>query len=61
MGRHDCSEAREVVVIARKERERMSFEFLAMTPLGGGAAKMATRRHSIEVAGGALMGRWFWA
>jgi hypothetical protein len=28
-------------------------------PLGGGAAEMATRRRSVEVVGGALMGRWF--
>jgi hypothetical protein len=30
-----------------------------MAILGGGAVKMATRRRSTEVAGGALIGRWF--
>jgi hypothetical protein len=30
-----------------------------MVSLGGGAADMATRRHSTEAAGGTLMGRWF--
>jgi hypothetical protein len=30
-----------------------------MAPLGGGAAEMTERRCSIEVAGGALMRRWF--
>jgi hypothetical protein len=29
-------------------------------PLVGKAAKMATRRHSTEVADGAPMERWFW-
>jgi hypothetical protein len=36
------SEAREVVVIAQRERERRSSRFSAMMPLGGGAAEMAT-------------------
>jgi hypothetical protein len=31
-----------------------------MMPLRGGATEMTTRRCSIEVADGALMGRWFW-
>jgi hypothetical protein len=31
-----------------------------MVLLGGGAAEMATRQHSIEAIGGAPIGRWFW-
>jgi hypothetical protein len=72
MGRHDRSGAWEVVMIVQRERERerdgegerererRSPGFSPMTPLGGGAVKMATRRRSTEVPGGAPMGRWFW-
>jgi hypothetical protein len=35
--------------------------FSPMVPLGGRAAEMVTQRRSTEAAGGALMGRWFWA
>jgi hypothetical protein len=59
MGRGGCSRAQKVVVIAKRERERRSSEFSPMTPLGGGAAEMATRWRSTEATGGALMGRWF--
>jgi hypothetical protein len=59
MERCDRSEAREVVVIAQRERERRLLEFSPMTPLAGGAMEMATRWCSIEEAGGAPMGRWF--
>jgi hypothetical protein len=50
-------------VIAERERERdrerRPSGFLEMTSFEGGAAEMATRRHSIEAIGGASMGRWF--
>jgi hypothetical protein len=61
MGQGGCSRAQKVVVIAERERERgrRLSEFSPMTPLGGGAAEMATRRRSTEATGGALMGRWF--
>jgi serine/threonine protein kinase len=42
------------------ERERSS-GFSPMAPLGGGATEMASRRSSTKAAGGAPMGRWFWA
>jgi hypothetical protein len=42
------------------ERKMMSSGFSPMAPLGGGAAEMAGRQHSIEAVGGAPMGRWFW-
>jgi hypothetical protein len=66
MGRRDCSGAREVIVIAQRERERERrrrklSEFSPMVPLRGGAVEMATRQRSTEVAGGALMERWFQA
>jgi hypothetical protein len=64
MGRRDCSGAREVIVIAQRERERRRrklSEFSPMAPLGGGAVEMATRQRSTEVASGALMERWFQA
>jgi hypothetical protein len=50
MGQHGHSGAREVIVIAQRgrERERRSSGFLPIAPLGGGAAKMATQRRSIE-------------
>jgi hypothetical protein len=61
MGQHDRSKAREVVMIAQKERERererRSSGFSPMTPLGGGAAEMAIRRRSTEAPGDTLMGR----
>jgi hypothetical protein len=60
MGQRSRSEAQEVIVMDRRERERSS-GFSPMAPLGGGAAEMATRRRSTEAAGGAPMGRWFWA
>jgi hypothetical protein len=41
MGWCGRSGAQEVIVIARRERERSS-EFSPMTPLGGGAEEMAT-------------------
>jgi hypothetical protein len=50
-------EAQEVIMIAQKERERRSLGFPPMVALGGGDAKMATRRRSTEAAGGAPMGR----
>jgi hypothetical protein len=56
MGRRGRSGAREVFVIAQKKREGSS-GFSPMTPLGGRAVKMATRRRSTETAGGALMER----
>jgi hypothetical protein len=43
------------------ERERRSSGFSPMARLGGGAAKMATQRHSTEAASGGLMGRWILA
>jgi hypothetical protein len=55
------SGVQEVIVIAQRERERRSSGFSPMAPLGGGATKIATRRSSTEAAGGASMGRWFWA
>jgi hypothetical protein len=55
MGQRSHSGAREVVMIAR--RERSSSGFSPMPPLGGGAAEMTTWRRSTEAAGGALMGR----
>jgi hypothetical protein len=65
MERRGRSGAREVIMIAQRERERererRSSGFLPMAPLGGGAVEMATRRRSIEVADGALMGTWFQA
>jgi hypothetical protein len=51
-GRRDSSE---------RETERRSSGFSPMTPLGGRAVEMATRRRSTEVVGGAPMERWFWA
>jgi hypothetical protein len=53
-------------VIAQRERERERrrrklSEFSPMVPLRGGAVEMATRQRSTEVAGGALMERWFQA
>jgi hypothetical protein len=61
MGRCSRFEAREVIVIARRERERRSLGFSPMSPLGGGAMKMTSRRHSTEATSGTPMGRWFWA
>jgi hypothetical protein len=40
MERHGRSGAREVVVIARRKRERMSLGFSPMTLLRGGTVKM---------------------
>jgi hypothetical protein len=57
MGRRGRSGAREVVVIARRKRERWSLGFSPMAPLGGGAVEIATRWRSAEAAGGAPMGR----
>jgi hypothetical protein len=50
MGRHGCSRAQEVDVIVQRERERerRSPGFSPMTPLGGGAVEMDTRRRSKE-------------
>jgi hypothetical protein len=59
MGQRGRNGPWEVVVIAR--RERRSSGFSPMTPLGGRATEMATRQCSSEAAGGASMGRWFWA
>jgi hypothetical protein len=61
MGLHGRSEAREVIVIAQRERERESRSsgLSSMVPLGDGAAEMARWRHSTEVVGGAPMERWF--
>jgi hypothetical protein len=59
MGQRDRSGAREVIVVAQRERERRSSGFSPMTPLGGGAAEMAIQQRSKEAAGGAPMGRWF--
>jgi hypothetical protein len=42
MGRPGRSGAWEVIVIARRERERSSSGFSLMTPLGGRAAEMTT-------------------
>jgi hypothetical protein len=61
MGRRGCSRAREVIVIAWREREKRSCGFSPIAPLGAGAAEMATRRRSTEAVDGASMGRWFWA
>jgi hypothetical protein len=61
MGRRDRSGAREVIVVAQRERERERrlSGFSPMTPLGGGATEMAIQQRSKEAAGGAPMGRWF--
>jgi hypothetical protein len=61
MGRRGRSGAWEVIVIARRERERRSSGFSPMAPLGVVAIEMATQRRSIETIGGASMGRWFQA
>jgi hypothetical protein len=45
-------------MIAQGERERSS-GFSPVTPLGGRAVKMTTRRCSTESTNDALMGRWF--
>jgi hypothetical protein len=61
MGRRDRSRAWEIIVIAQRERERerrrKSSEFSPIASLGGGAVEMVTRQCSIEVVGGAPMGR----
>jgi hypothetical protein len=59
MGRRGHSGAREVVMIAQREREKRSSGFSPMASLGVGATEMATRRRSSEATGGALMGTWF--
>jgi hypothetical protein len=66
MGWRGRFRAREVVMVARRERaserereRRRSSGFSSMMPLGGGVAQMATRRCSTEAVGGAPMGRWF--
>jgi hypothetical protein len=49
-------------MIAQRERERERERysgFSPIAPLGGRAAKISTRRHSIEAADGVAMGRWF--
>jgi hypothetical protein len=55
--------ALEVIVAAQRERERerrrRSLGFSPMASLGGGTAEMDTRQCSIDVAGGALIERWF--
>jgi hypothetical protein len=55
------SKAREVIVIAQRERERGRER-------GGRRGyhqwlhlEMATQQRSTQATGGALMGRWFWA
>jgi hypothetical protein len=55
MGQRGRSGAREVVVIAQRERERerRSSGFSQMTPSGGGVAEMVTRRQRLEVG-------WVW-
>jgi hypothetical protein len=61
MEQHGRSRAWEVIVIARREREReRPSGFSPMVPLGDRAMEMATRCCLIEAAGGAPMGRWFW-
>jgi hypothetical protein len=52
-------QTKELTTLFLRERERRSLGFSLMMSLEGGAAEMATRRHSIEAAGGAPMGRWF--
>jgi hypothetical protein len=61
MGRRGCSGAREVVVIAQKERERERrlSRFSPMTSLGAEAAEMVTRQCSTKASSGAPMRRWF--
>jgi hypothetical protein len=59
MGQRGHTGAQEVVVIARRERERRSSGFSPMTPLRGGVVEMTIRQHSTEVVDGAPMGRWF--
>jgi hypothetical protein len=59
MGWHGRSRAREVVVIAQRERERRLSGFSPMAPLGGRGSEMATRWCSTKAAGGAPMGIWF--
>jgi hypothetical protein len=50
------SGAREVIVIAQRERERRSSGFSPMASLGGEAAHMATQQCSTEATGGSPMG-----
>jgi hypothetical protein len=59
MGQRGRSEAQEVVVIARRERDRSSSGFSPIALLEVGATEMTTRRFSIEAVSGAPMGRWF--
>jgi hypothetical protein len=59
MGRRGRSGSQEFVVIAWKERERERGGCLGCHQWRH--LEMTTRQHSIEVADGALMGRWFWA
>jgi hypothetical protein len=59
IGRRSHSGAREIIVIAQRERESRSSGFSPMAPLRGGATEMTTRRRSIDVASGASMERWF--
>jgi hypothetical protein len=50
LGRRDRFRAREVIVIAWRERERRSSRFSQMASVGSRAAEMTTRRCSIEAA-----------
>jgi hypothetical protein len=52
MGQHGHSGAWEVIVIARRERERRSLELSPMATLRDGAAEMTTRRRSTKATGG---------
>jgi hypothetical protein len=61
MGQRGRFGALEVIVAAQRKRERRrrSLGFSPMASLRGGTAEMDTRQRSIDVAGGALMERWF--